>query len=212
MTKIEAIKRLMSNYNGITNWQIIYNEIEKYYPEAKKSSTWQEGLRGVLYREMKKGGIKRIDEGYFVLDDFDFTKLFPREHRHDVATEKDAVVKVRLLQHQFRKNLLSNLKICPITSVSDKRLLYASNIKPWRFSDDIEKMDINNGFLLSPLYDTLFDKGLITFSNGKELILSKDLKKATIKNLQIKEGTYNKLPIMGREAYLEFHREKIFLQ
>ncbi|MCL2107836.1 MAG: HNH endonuclease [Oscillospiraceae bacterium] len=211
MTKIEAIKTLMTTYNGIINWQIIYNEIEKYYPDAKKSSNWQAGLRGVLYREMKKGTIKRVDDGVYALVDYDITNMLPEEYKNDLITEKNVIVKVRTLQQQFRKELLKNLKMCPITLVSDKRLLYASHIKPWCLSDSFEKLDTNNGFILSPLYDVLFDKGLITFSNKKELVLSAKLKKETAEKLQIKEKVYENLPICGRENYLDFHREKIFL-
>ena len=54
MTKVEAIKRVLEDNGGIATWEIIYNEIEKYYPEAKVSTEWQAGIRGVLYREIQK--------------------------------------------------------------------------------------------------------------------------------------------------------------
>ena len=37
MTKVEAIKKLLEDNGGIATWEIIYNEIEKYYPKAKVS-------------------------------------------------------------------------------------------------------------------------------------------------------------------------------
>ncbi len=40
MTKVEAIKQLLKDNGGIATWEIIYNEIEKYYPDAKKSREW----------------------------------------------------------------------------------------------------------------------------------------------------------------------------
>jgi hypothetical protein len=54
MTKVEAIIKIMNNYNGIATLQLIYNEIEEYYPNVKKSKDWTAGIRGVLYRELGK--------------------------------------------------------------------------------------------------------------------------------------------------------------
>ncbi|MBO7381377.1 MAG: HNH endonuclease, partial [Neisseriaceae bacterium] len=45
-------------------------------------------------------------------------------------------------------------------------------LKPWRKSNDKEKLDINNGLLLCPTHDKLIDKGLITFSENGEIIIS----------------------------------------
>jgi predicted restriction endonuclease len=45
-------------------------------------------------------------------------------------------------------------------------LLIASHIKPWAKCDGNEKVDVYNGFLLSPNFDRLFDQGFITFSVG----------------------------------------------
>jgi hypothetical protein len=53
MTKVEAIKKVLEDHNGIATWEIIYSEIEKYYPAAKTSVEWEAGIRGVLYRELR---------------------------------------------------------------------------------------------------------------------------------------------------------------
>ena len=49
--------------------------------------------------------------------------------------------------------------------INEESLLIASHIKPWAVSDSKERIDPNNGFILSPLYDKLFDRGYITFSD-----------------------------------------------
>ena len=103
------------------------------------------------------------------------------------------------------------MKFCPITGISDERLLVASHIKPWRWSSDEEKLDVNNGFVFSPLYDKLFDIGLITFTDKKEMILSSTLSESTIKKLNLKHEIYDDLPVKGREKYLLFHNEKVFI-
>ena len=66
MTKVEAIKALMKEYNGVISLKILYSEIEKYYPDAKKSEEWQAGLRGVLYRDLGKS-FKRLDGSLYSL-------------------------------------------------------------------------------------------------------------------------------------------------
>ncbi len=208
MTKVEAIKALMKDYNGIVTLQIIYNEVEKYYPNAKKSKEWEAGLRGVLYRDIGKS-FKRIDEGTYALIDYKTSNLLPVNERVGV-TEKEIWTKVRTLQHKYRNNLLKTLHYCPITLINDKRLLIASHIKPWCLSNDDEKVDVYNGLILSPLYDKLFDTGLITFSEKKEMFISKTLSKRTIENLGLKQGKYEYLPTEGREQYLQFHNDKVF--
>lgn len=71
MTKVEAIKKVLEDNNGVATWEIIYNQIEKYYPSAKNSKEWQAGIRGVLYREIKnKRNFKQIGLGIFSLINF----------------------------------------------------------------------------------------------------------------------------------------------
>ena len=79
-------------------------------------------------------------------------------------------------------------------------------------STDDEKLDIMNGFILSPLYDKLFDEGLITFTSDKQIHISPTLSKNTKKNLGLKECFIPELPVQGREEYLKFHNEIIFIK
>lgn len=214
MTKVEAIKELLEDNGGIATWEIIYNEIEKYYPNAKVSREWQAGIRGVLYREIKNNkSFKKIEEGTFALLDFDERNLFlPDITEKDKATTKEIITKIRIGQAQFRKRLVVSLIKCPITKIDDPRILNASHIKPWVMSNNRERLDIKNGFLFSPTFDKLFDRGFITFSNDKEIIISATLTQKNIDRLYIYSGQrIEDLPIVGREEYLEYHRNKIFL-
>ena len=71
MRKIDAIEKVMLDNGGTASWSIIYDNITKYYPNAKSSSDWKEGLRGVLYREMKNNNrFKKIGLGIFALGDY----------------------------------------------------------------------------------------------------------------------------------------------
>jgi len=209
MTKVEAIKALMNEHNGIITLEMLYNQIEKYYPNAKLSTEWQAGLRGVLYRDIGKS-FKKIDNSIYALIEYDEHNLLAENA--DIVTEKEVMSVVRTQQHKYRIELLKHLKYCPITMVNDSRLLVASHIKPWCVSTTDEKIDLFNGFILPPLYDKLFDSGLITFTEKKEMLLSSTLSHATIQRLNIRCGYYSELPVKGREKYLAFHNEQIFIR
>ncbi|MCK5320525.1 HNH endonuclease [Candidatus Parcubacteria bacterium] len=214
MTKVEAIKKLLEDNGGIATWSIIYNEIEKYYPKAKISSTWQSGIRGVLYREIKNNrNFKKIEEGTFSVLDYDENNLtLPEEYLKEKITTKNVLTKIRIGQAQFRKELILNLKRCPITKIDDTRILNASHIKPWVMANNQERLDVKNGLLLSPTFDKLFDRGFISFSNDKEILISPTVNSKNIERLHIySKQRFENLPIRGREEYLEYHRKKIFL-
>ena len=89
--------------------------------------------------------------------------------------EREAIVKIRINQDKFRESLIKkyNGKCC-LCGVDYLSMLVASHIKPWAKSDKYEKLDIENGLLLCPNHDKLFDSGLISFdSKGKIMISSK---------------------------------------
>jgi predicted restriction endonuclease len=209
VTKVEAIKKVLEDNGGVATWNIVYNHLEKYYPNIKKSKEWKAGVRGVLYRELEKK-FKMLDVGLIALLKFDEQNLLLKEDVKD--TSKSIQTKIRIGQNKFRQNLLKFLKSCPITGIDETRILLASHIKPWALSSNEERLDIHNGFIFSPTIDKLFDNGLITFENNKELIISPLL---TIKNIQligIEAGKkYIKLPVENRLNYLEYHRSNIFI-
>jgi len=121
------------------------------------------------------------------------------------------LTKARLGQGQYRKKLLDECPYCPVTLISDDRLLIASHIKPWSKSNTQEKVDPKNGFMFTPNIDHLFDKGYITFSQDKKMMTSQWLSKMTYQRLSIKPNNkIEHLPIKGREQYLEYHRDVVF--
>jgi len=208
MTKVEAIKKLMEDNDGLASWSLIYEDMEKYYPNVKKPKEWKAGIRGVLYRDIGKT-FKKIDDGLFALIDFDEAKYIKNDNCQ--YTEKTSEIKVRIGQSFFKKSLLKKLRYCPFTKVSFQNILVASHIKPWVKSNDIERLDIYNGFLFTPTYDKLFDNGYITFTNDKKLIVSSYVDNDTRIKLGIQNNIYiDRLPIQNREKYLEYHRDVIF--
>lgn len=127
--------------------------------------------------------------------------------------KKNAEIRyARIGQGKYREALLDECPFCPITMVNDERLLIASHIKPWASSTDMEKVDPKNGYMLTPLYDKLFDKGFITFTEDKHMHVSNWLSPKNCKRLGLKDDVYiQHLPMdEARKAYLKYHREFVF--
>lgn len=125
---------------------------------------------------------------------------------------KSSLINSRIGQGDYRRKLLEECPFCPFTMVGDERLLVASHIKPWVLADDKEKVDPKNGFLFTPTYDRLFDRGFITFEDDKTMVVSPWISPMNQKRLGIYTGKLiDKLPLDNkRKKYLQFHREYIF--
>lgn len=125
-------------------------------------------------------------------------------------TEKLQLVKSRRGQGIYRQNLEGFEKSCRITGVTNRRHLRASHIKPWRASTTFEKLDGNNGLLLSPHIDHLFDQGFISFANDGTLLVSPQADVDTLILWGVEaEGNYG--PFRSEQlSYLAFHREFVF--
>lgn len=125
-------------------------------------------------------------------------------------TEKEQLTKARVGQGLYRKRLEEIECRCRLTGVSDMAHLRASHIKPWRDCSDAEKLDGNNGLLLSPHIDHLFDKGYISFSDAGDLLLSSTLEESVLTawhlNNGINVGSFN----ARQRLYLAYHRANIF--
>ena len=95
---------------------------------------------------------------------------------------------------------------CPFTGISDSFLLRASHIIPWsQCRNNHERLDGYNGLTLTPSYDVLFDRGLISFNNDGSLLISSKLNLQIIMSLNLISGQiYNIENSTGnRNLYLE---------
>lgn len=128
------------------------------------------------------------------------------------SSRQNEIRKARQGQGIYRDKLLSECPFCPITMINDERLLIASHIKPWAVATDSEKLDPKNGFMLSPLYDKLFDRGLMTFTEDRRIVLSNWLSPKNKERLGIKDGQFIQLLPLDeeRQKYMQFHRSSVF--
>ena len=128
------------------------------------------------------------------------------------SSRQNEIRKARQGQGIYRDKLLSECPFCPITMINDERLLIASHIKPWAVATDSEKIDPKNGFMLSPLYDKLFDRGLMTFTEDRRIVLSNWISPKNKELLGIKDGQFIQLLPLDddRQSYMQFHRASVF--
>jgi 5-methylcytosine-specific restriction protein A len=87
-------------------------------------------------------------------------------------------------------------------------MLKASHIKPWKDSDNTERLDKFNGFLLSPNIDSAFDAGLISFEDTGEIIISSAFTEAD--KLSIHPEMKLRQVFRENKPYLAYHRKNVF--
>ena len=127
------------------------------------------------------------------------------------VTEREQLVKARVGQGLYRSRVEMLEAGCRLTGVTDRRFLRASHIKPWSKSDSREKLDGNNGLLLAPHIDHLFDKGFISFEDGGSVITSKSLPQSVQVAWGLTTETKTKPFSPPQARYLAYHRKNVFL-
>ena len=131
----------------------------------------------------------------------------------DQETEKESLIKSRRGQGKFKNNV-EKLETtgCRFTGVRDPAFLVASHIKPWRQATNRERLDGSNGFLLTPTFDRLFDRGYISLNDEGCLLISPSLDPSTRDALNVPEPGFETGPLNeAQRSYLTFHRQYIFL-
>jgi putative restriction endonuclease len=147
--------------------------------------------------DLVEGTADRIEAEYFA--------------RSDVQkTEKVEFRKSRRGQGLFRKRVMIIEPTCRVTGVVNPGLLNASHMKPWAHCNtNDERLDGNNGLMLTPTIDHLFDKGFISFDNDGNLLFSKHLT-AGDKALLNLDARMEAAPFSNEQiSYLNYHRENI---
>ena len=93
--------------------------------------------------------------------------LLALNERTDIpVTMREALVQARVGQGRFRSDvagLWGKGEVCALTGIDVPELLIASHIKPWRDSNDDERLDACNGLLLAAHVDKAFDRYLLSF-------------------------------------------------
>ena len=131
-----------------------------------------------------------------------------RKYKKPDETERKGLVTSRVGQGYYRQQIIEQWEgKCPVSGVTITPLLIASHIVPWSQSNDEEKLDVNNGILLSPNVDALFDKHLISFENDGSILISDKVSGEDREALGVSES--GRITVSeGMIPYLERHRQK----
>jgi predicted restriction endonuclease len=114
-------------------------------------------------------------------------------------------------QGRFRANVQGVERACRVTKVERPEHLIASHTKPWRDSTNDERLDGENGLLLTPTIDHLFDKGFISFEDNGLLIASPVADRASLVKMGIDPKGKMNVGVFseGQRRFLEYHRENV---
>lgn len=129
-------------------------------------------------------------------------------------TTRLALVLARRGQGLFKDRVSKIEQACRITGVDRVEHLRASHCKPWRDSSNEERLDGENGLLLTPNADHLFDRGFIGFDDNGDVLISPVVHSGSLARLGIDPrnppnvGRFSD----GQRRYLEFHRESVLLR
>lgn len=134
-------------------------------------------------------------------------------NRNISETEKSSLILARRGQGIFKQNVAQIEHACRVTKVDRPEHLIASHCKPWRDSSNEERLDGENGLLLTPSIDHLFDRGFISFDDGGTLLISPVAHKPSLQRMGVPTdkllnvGQFSS----GQRKYLDFHRDSVFL-
>jgi putative restriction endonuclease len=129
-------------------------------------------------------------------------------------TERQAVLMARRGQGLFKQRVMRIERACRVTGVVREEHLRASHCKPWRDATNEERLDGENGLLLTPSVDHLFDRGFIGFDGDGGLIVSPVAHRESLQRMGIDAqrsmnvGAFSS----GQKRYLEFHRDNVLLK
>lgn len=129
-------------------------------------------------------------------------------YKRPSKTERTGLVTSRVGQGYYRQMIREKWdNRCPVTGCEVLSILISSHILPWSECNEDERLDVENGILLSPDVDALFDKHLISFKDNGELIISDIVNHQDI--LQLGIAIDVKINITeGMKKYLKIHRKK----
>jgi hypothetical protein len=177
-----------------------------------------EVLMGLIGEEIEPITLRARDVKPVAADDIEF---WERKLEQEVAvdsrvneTERLAIIRARSGQGLFKERVSKIESRCRITGVNNPVHLVASHCKPWRDSTNEERLNGENGLLLTPSIDHLFDRGFIGFEDSGILIVSPVAHRPSLERMGIDTkkilnvGSFTS----GQKQFLDFHRNAVLLQ
>ncbi len=133
----------------------------------------------------------------------------------DIAdTERESLIIARRGQGLFKQRVMRIETSCRITKVENPAHLRASHCKPWRDSSNPERLDGENGLLLTPSIDHLFDRGFISFEDTGRLIISPVAHAPSLQKMGVETTVPVNVGVFseGQRRFLDYHRNSVLLR
>jgi len=125
-------------------------------------------------------------------------------------TQREAIINSRIGQGLYRSRVLDLWKACSVTGFTRERVLIASHIKPWKFSNNEERLNPYNSLLLVPTLDKLFDNGYIGFEHSGKIMLSDRIIQQDWNRIGITPSLRLRDVPQETERFLDYHGEYIY--
>jgi hypothetical protein len=157
-----ALQRQARLGAAITRPDLIANELPTIVADVGSEGTTPAQTLSRVLQELRDDGVLIFDgQGHYRIAE----GVAEEPLEQAIVTEAWALQKTRIGQGPFRNALMARWDgRCPLTGIAEPELLRASHIIPWnRCESDAERVNPENGLLLSALWDAAFDRGLVSF-------------------------------------------------
>lgn len=122
-------------------------------------------------------------------------------------TERAQLRRARVGQGKFRDALKKRWGTCGVLDCGPIDVLVASHIHAWRLCETNKaRLSVDNGILLSPNLDKLFDRGFISFAPDGMLLLARHLNESDTRGLGLHRGMRLRTVYPGMKPFLKRHR------
>jgi putative restriction endonuclease len=181
-------------------------------------TSFAEVLLGLIGQEVAPIAVAAHDVKPVPADDLDsWERKLEQELASDTTileTERLAIIRARNGQGLFKERVTQIEKSCRITGVENPVHLVASHCKPWRDANNEERLNGENGLLLTPSIDHLFDRGFIGFEDSGKLIISPVAHLPSLQRMGIETNRVVHVGgfTSGQKQFLDFHRSSVLLQ
>jgi hypothetical protein len=208
LTKDNIIGLMNVDIISYSKGYLTFDELNDYTQQAIESGFTKRKYNQVayLFNLLKKlDDIVFMDNKLYFEDD---AKVIFGEDLKQESKKRDGYLH-RLYKNQLKEE---SLELFGKTKCMLEELTYpvliASHIKPFRFSDNEEAYDPNNGLLLSRTIDSLFDLEYISFNNDGTILFTNRVEDDVIqfwKYYQLDARVLTE----ERLHYLAYHREMV---
>lgn len=201
---------LLPNGNGLQS--VYLTHLPETFAATLVDLIGVEAREVIVGRRMAEEAPLHAGIGLVMWEEHEMEQL--RADTHVPETVRQAVVEARRGQGLFKERVMRIERACRITGVTREEHLRASHCKPWRDASNEERLDGQNGLLLTPNADHLFDRGFISFEDNGDVLISPVAHAESLARMGLDPTRLRNVGkfAVGQRHYLEFHRENVLLR